>query len=223
MYLKSRKFSLFLQTQPDFVLVKDPLFSLLSDAPQELAQIEIGKGEPGIRGRAGGDKKANGISAANPHPVVKGERRPVGGRAIHQTHTRRRKHRKPFAGARCTHRAAKKTGTVRRKPAIPPTRRPPSRQAPPQTGACETNNCAKTGKCNKKANFAAKLRSVCAEDHKRAVKVYKRDRCQKRKSGVNYTKALNTLYNWRKAQSVKVLKNRNLRGLYCLSGVKVLY
>ena len=66
-----------------------------------------------------------------------------------------------------------KTGTVRRKPAIPPTRRPPSRQAPPQTGACETNNCAK------KANFAEKLRSVCAEDHKRAVKVYKRDRCQK--------------------------------------------
>ena len=57
MYLKSRKFSLFLQTQPDFVLAKDPLFSLLSDAPQELAQIEIGKGEPGIRGGAGGTKK----------------------------------------------------------------------------------------------------------------------------------------------------------------------
>lgn len=129
------------QTQPDFVLAKDPLFSLLSDAPQELAQIEIGKGEPGIRGRAGGDKKANGISAANPHPVVKGERHPVGGRAIHQTHTRRRK----------------KTGTVRRKPAIPPTRRPPSRQAPPQTGACETNNCAKTGKCSKKGEFCCKV------------------------------------------------------------------
>jgi len=31
----------------------------------------------------------------------------------------------------------------------------------------------------KKANFAEKLRSVCAEDHKRAVKVYKGDRCQK--------------------------------------------
>ena len=43
--------------QPDFVLAKDPLFSLLSDAPQELAQIEIGKGEPGIRGGAGGTKK----------------------------------------------------------------------------------------------------------------------------------------------------------------------
>ena len=62
--------------------------------------------ETGNQGQGRGDKKANGISAANPHPVVKGERRPVGGRAIHQTHTRRRKHRKPFAGARCTHRAA---------------------------------------------------------------------------------------------------------------------
>ena len=37
----------------------------------------------------------------------------------------------------------------------------------------------KQGNAAKKANFAAKLRSVCAEDHKRAVKVYKRDRCQK--------------------------------------------
>ena len=122
------------------------------------------QGGTGNQGRGRGDKKANGISAANPHPVVKGERRPVGGRAIHQTRTRRRKHRKPFAGARCTHRAAKngnralqKTGTVRRKPAIPPTRRPPSRQAPPQTGACETNNCAKIGKCNKKGEFCRKV------------------------------------------------------------------
>ena len=115
------------------------------------------QGGTGNQGRGRGDKKAKGISAANPHPVVKGERRPVGGRAIHQTHTRRRKHRKPFAGARCTHRAAKKTGTVRRKPAIPPTRRPPSRQAPPQTGACETNNCAKTGKRNKKGEFCCKV------------------------------------------------------------------
>lgn len=48
---------MFQQTQPDFVLAKDPLFSLLSDVPQELAQIEIGNGEPGIRGRAGGTKK----------------------------------------------------------------------------------------------------------------------------------------------------------------------
>ena len=115
------------------------------------------QGGTGNQGRGRGDKKANGISAANPHPVVKGERRPVGGRAIHQTHTRRRKHRKPFAGARCTRRAAKKTGTVRRKPAIPPTRRPPSRQAPPQTGVCETNNCAKTGKCSKKGEFCCKV------------------------------------------------------------------
>lgn len=55
--LKRQKARLFQQTQPDFVLAKDPLFSLLSDALQELAQIEIGKGEPGIRGRAGGTKK----------------------------------------------------------------------------------------------------------------------------------------------------------------------
>lgn len=55
--LKRQNARLFQQTQPDFVLAKDPLFSLLSDAPQELAQIEIGKGEPGIRGGAGGTKK----------------------------------------------------------------------------------------------------------------------------------------------------------------------
>ena len=43
------------------------------------------QGGTGNQGRGRGDKKTNGISAANPHPVVKGERRPVGGRAIHQT------------------------------------------------------------------------------------------------------------------------------------------
>ena len=58
------------------------------------------QGGTGNQGRGRGDKKANGISAANPHPVVKGERRPVGGHATPQTHPRRRKHRKPFAGAR---------------------------------------------------------------------------------------------------------------------------
>ena len=55
--LKRQKAHLFQQTQPDFVLAKDSLFSLLSDAPQELAPIEIGNGEPGIRGGAGGTKK----------------------------------------------------------------------------------------------------------------------------------------------------------------------
>ena len=133
------------------------------------------QGGTGNQGRGRGDKKANGICAANPHPVVKGERRPVGGRAIHQKHTRRRKHRKPFAGARCIHRAAKKTGTVRRKPAIPPTRRPPRRK---QAHAKQII-AQKQGNATKKANFAAKLRSVCAENHKHAVKVYKNDRCQK--------------------------------------------
>ncbi len=57
MYLKTKKMTDISQTQPDFVLAKDPLFSLLSDAPQELAQIEIGNGKPGIRGGAGGTKK----------------------------------------------------------------------------------------------------------------------------------------------------------------------
>lgn len=167
------------QTQPDFVLAKDPLFSLLSDAPQELAQIEIGKGKPGIRGRAGGDKKANGISAANPHPVVKGERRPVGGRAIHQTHTRRRKHHKPFAGARCTHRAAKKREPCAANlPSLPQGAHPAARPRRKQAHAKQII-AQKQGNVAKKANFAAKLRSVCAENHKRAVKVYKRDRCQK--------------------------------------------
>ena len=96
------------------------------------------QGGTGNQGRGRGDKKSNGISAANPHPVVKRERRPVGGRAIHQTRTRRRKqaHAKQIIAQ-------------------------------------------KQGNATKKANFAAKLRSVCAEDHKRAVKVYKRDRCQK--------------------------------------------
>ena len=83
------------------------------------------QGETGNQGRGRGDKKANGISAANPHPVVKGERRPVGGHATHQTHTRRRKqaHAKQIIAQ-------------------------------------------KQGNATKKANFAAKLRSACAEDHK---------------------------------------------------------
>ncbi len=114
------------------------------------------QGGTGNQGRGRGDKKANGISAANPHPVVKGERRPVGGRAIHHTHPPPQTPQTVCRGAVYPSRR-KKTGTVRRKPAIPPTRRPPSRQAPPQTGACETNNCAKTGKCSKKGEFCCKV------------------------------------------------------------------
>ena len=162
MYLKSRKFSLFLQTQRDFALkrlgIHKGFLRLSALNPACVCEISViffvfrytlvlsetsksssvsanaagfcacersaifvalrctsgaganrnRQGGTGNQGQGRGDKKANGISAANPHPVVKGERRPVGGRAIHQTHTRRRKHRKPFAGARCTHRAAKK-------------------------------------------------------------------------------------------------------------------
>ena len=115
------------------------------------------QGGTGNQGRGRGDKKANGISAANPHPVVKGERRPVGGRAIHQTHTRRRKHRKPFAGARCTHRAAKKREPCAANlPSLPQGAHPAARPRH-KTGACETNNCAKTGKCSKKGEFCCKV------------------------------------------------------------------
>lgn len=137
------------------------------------------QGETGNQGRGRGDKKANGISAVNPHPVVKGERRPVGGRAIHQTHTRRRKHRKPFAGARCTHRAAKKREPCAANlPSLPQGAHPAARPRRKQAHAKQII-AQKQENATKKANFAAKLRSVCAEDHKRAVKVYKRDRCQK--------------------------------------------
>ena len=137
------------------------------------------QGGPGNQGRGRGDKKANGISAANPHPVVKGERRPVGGRAIHQTHTRRRKHRKPFAGARCTHRAAKKREPCAANlPSLPQGAHPAARPRRKQ-GHAKQIIAQKQENATKKANFTAKLRSVCAEDHKRAVKVYKRDRCQK--------------------------------------------
>lgn len=137
------------------------------------------QGGTGNQGRGRGNKKANGISAANPHPVVKGERRPVGGRAIHQTRTRRRKHRKPFAGARCTHRAAKKREPCAANlPSLPQGAHPAARPRRKQAYAKQII-AQKQENATKKANFAAKLRSVCAEDHKRAVKVYKRDRCQK--------------------------------------------
>ena len=95
------------------------------------------QGGTGNQGRGRGNKKANGISAANPHPPPQTPQTVCRG-AVYPSRR-------------------KKTGTVRRKPAIPPTRRPPSRQAPPQTGACETNNCAKTGKCSKKGEFCCKV------------------------------------------------------------------
>lgn len=137
------------------------------------------QGGTGNQERGREDKKANGKSAANPHPVVKGERRPVGGRAIHQTHTRRRKHRKPFAGARCTHRAAKKREPCAANlPSLPQGAHPAARPRRKQAHAKQII-AQKQENATKKANFVAKLRSVCAEDHKRAVKVYKRDRCQK--------------------------------------------
>ena len=155
-------------------LAKDPLFSLLSDAPQELAQIEIGNGEPGIRGGAGGTKSEWHI-CSNPAPRCKG-RTASRWRACNppNTHPPPQTPQTVCRGAVYPSRR-KKTGTVRRKPAIPPTRRPPRRK---QAHAKQII-AQKQENATKKANFAAKLRSVCAEDHKRAVKVYKNDRCQK--------------------------------------------
>ena len=152
----SKSSSVSQQTQPDFVLAKDPLFSLLSDAPQELAQIEIGKGNRESGAGQGGQKSEWHI-CSKPAPRCKG-RTASRWRACNPPHT----HPPPQTPQTVCRGAVypsrrKKTGTVRRKPAIPPTRRPPSRQAPPQTGACETNNCAKTGKCSKKGEFCCKV------------------------------------------------------------------
>lgn len=156
------------------MLAKDPLFSLISDAPQELAQIEIGKEEPGIRGRAGGTKSEWHI-CSKPAPRCKG-RTASRWWACNppNTHPPPQTPQTVCRGAVYPSRR-KKTGTVRRKPAIPPTRRPPRRK---QAHAKQII-AQKQGNATKKANFAAKLRSVCAEDHKHAVKVYKNDRCQK--------------------------------------------
>ena len=89
------------------------------------------QGGTGNLGRGRGDKKANGISAANPHPVVKGERRPVGGRAIHHTHPppqtvcrgavypSRRKKREPCA-AKNGNRAPQTCHPSHKAPAQPP-------------------------------------------------------------------------------------------------------
>jgi len=92
------------------------------------------------------------------------------------THTRRRK---PFAGARCTHRAAKKREPCAANlPSLPQGAHPAARPRRKQAHAKQII-AQKQGNATKKANFAAKLRSVCAENHKHAVKVYKNDRCQK--------------------------------------------
>jgi len=84
-----------------------------------------------------------------------------------------------FAGARCTHRAAKKREPCAANlPSLPQGAHPAARPRRKQAHAKQII-AQKQENATKKANFAAKLRSVCAENHKRAVKVYKRDRCQK--------------------------------------------
>ena len=148
--------------------------SLLSDAPQELAQIEIGKGEPGSQGRGEGGQKSEWHICSKPAPRCKG-RTASRWRACNppNTHPPPQTPQTVCRGAVYPSRR-KKTGTVRRKPAIPPTRRPTSRQAPPQTGACETNNCAKNREMQQKRRILPQSCALRAQRIiKRAVKVYK--------------------------------------------------
>ena len=140
------------------MLAKDPLFSLLSDAPQELAQIEIGKGEPGIRGGAGGTKKRMAYLQQTRTPLE-------------------RENGVPLAGVQSTKHTPAAANTANL-PSLPQGAHPAARPRRKQAHAKQII-AQKQENATKKANFAAKLRSVCAEDHKRAVKVYKSDRCQK--------------------------------------------
>lgn len=134
----------------------------------------------GNQGRGRGDKKANGISAANPHPVVKGERRPVGGHAIHQTHTRRRKHRKPFAGARCTHRAAKKREPCAANlPSLPQGAHPAARPRRKQAHAKQII-AQKQGNATKRRILLQSCALRAQRIIKRAVKVYKMTAAKKK-------------------------------------------
>ena len=178
-YLKSRKYRLFLQTQPDFVLAKDPLFSLLSDAPQELAQIEIGKGEPGIRGRAGGTKKRMAYLQQTRTPLERENGVPLAGVQSTKHTPAAANTANRLQGRGVPHRAAKKREPCAANlPSLPQGAHPAARPRRKQAHAKQII-AQKQENATKKANFSAKLRSVCAEDHKRAVKVYKRDRCQK--------------------------------------------
>lgn len=160
------------------MLAKDPLFSLLSDAPQELAQIEIGKGEPGIRGRAGGTKSEWHI-CSKPAPRCKG-RTASRWRACNppNTHPPPQTPQTVCRGAVYPSRRKKREPCAANLPSLPQGAHPAARPRHKQAHAKQII-AQKQGNVAKKANFAAKLRSVCAENHKRAVKVYKRDRCQK--------------------------------------------
>lgn len=137
------------------------------------------QGGTGNQGRGRGGQKSEWHICSKPAPRCKG-RTASRWRACNPPNTtRRRKHRKPFAGARCTHRAAKKREPCAANlPSLPQGAHPAARPRRKQAHAKQII-AQKQENATKKANFAAKLRSVCAEDHKRAVKVYKRDRCQK--------------------------------------------
>ena len=97
------------------------------------------QGGTGNQGRGRGDKKANGISAANPQTVCRGA---------------------------VTHRAAKKREPCAANlPSLPQGAHPAARPRRKQAHAKQII-AQKQGNATKKANFAAKLRSACAEDHK---------------------------------------------------------
>ena len=161
------------------MLAKDPLFSLFSDAPQELAQIEIGKGEPGIRGGAGGTKKRMAYLQQTRTPLERENGVPLAGvqstkhtPAAANTANRLQGRGVPIAPQK------KREPCAANLPSLPQGAHPAARPRRKQAHAKQII-AQKQENATKKANFAAKLRSVCAEDHKRAVKVYKSDRCQK--------------------------------------------
>ncbi len=156
MYLKTKKMTDISQTQPDSVLAKYRAIFVALRCTSGAGADRDRQGGTGNQGQGRGDKSERDI-CSKPAPRCKRENGVplAGGQST-----------KPAPAAAITANrlqgrgvpiAPQKMGTVRRKPAIPPTRRPPSRQAPPQTGACETNNCAKTGKCNKKGEFCRKV------------------------------------------------------------------
>ena len=158
------------------MLAKDPLFSLLSDAPQELAQIEIDKGKPGIRGGAGGTKKRMAYLQQTRTPLERENGVPLAG--VQSTkHTPAAANTANRLQGRGVPIAPQKNGN-RAPQTFPQGAHPAARPRRKQAHAKQII-AQKQENATKKANFAAKLRSVCAEDHKRAVKVYKSDRCQK--------------------------------------------
>ena len=164
------------------MLAKDPLFSLLSDAPQELALIEIGKGEPGIRGEAGGTKKRMAYLQQTRTPLERENGVPLAGvqsikhtPAAANTANRLQGRGVPIAPQKNGNRA--------------PQTCHPSHRAPTQPLSPAANRRMRNKKLRKNREMQQKRRilrhscALCAQRIiKRAVKVYKNDRCQKENS-----------------------------------------